>query len=79
MVYIQIQDQIKVKIQDLYNRALRLPNGTHPDVVSDSYMRFSLVCVFMQSSTTQDEARIIREVGKKPGKENHLDMKKMRG
>ncbi|CAF0963431.1 unnamed protein product [Adineta ricciae] len=47
---IQGEDQIKVKIQDLYNRALRLPNSTHPDV----------------SSNIQDQARMIREVGKKP-------------
>ncbi|UJR28160.1 hypothetical protein I4U23_009414 [Adineta vaga] len=47
---IQGEDQIKLKIQDLYNRALRLPNNTHPDVPIGN----------------QDQARLVREIGKKP-------------
>jgi len=47
---IQGEDQIKSKIQDLYNHALRIPNNTHADVPIGS----------------QDNAKIIRLVGPQP-------------
>ncbi|CAF3507007.1 unnamed protein product, partial [Rotaria sp. Silwood2] len=47
---IQGEDQIKLKIQDLYNYALKIPNKTHPDVpIGD-----------------QEQARTVRVQGKKP-------------
>ncbi|CAF1233371.1 unnamed protein product [Adineta steineri] len=47
---IQGEDQIKLKIQDLYNHALRIPNNTHPDVPIGN----------------QEQARVVRLVGNKP-------------
>ncbi|CAF0841917.1 unnamed protein product [Rotaria sordida] len=47
---IQGEDQIKLKIQDLYNHAIRIPNNTHPDIPIGN----------------QEQARTLRVVGKKP-------------
>ncbi|CAF0960349.1 unnamed protein product, partial [Didymodactylos carnosus] len=45
----QGEDQIKLKIQDLYNQAMKLPNQAHPD----------------SPIGRETEARVIREVGEK--------------
>ncbi|CAF3797480.1 unnamed protein product [Rotaria magnacalcarata] len=51
---IQGEDQIKLKIQDLYNYALRIPNKTHPDAVGSLPVG------------NEEQARTVRLVGKKP-------------
>lgn len=60
---IQGEDQIKLKIQDLYNYALRLPNKTHPDVPIGNEEKARIMRVVGQKLDTNRSYQTVDQIG----------------